>query len=157
MKLTEPVLNKAQLLKVAGITSTTFNNWCLRGHIPLAQLGCEKVSLTRYKYTFLTAAYCALLSYFRGNKRKIYLRMLKSFVCGVAKDGYYNDNATIAIANSGKGPDCGIFDNYGAALDMRNLDVIYVDAGKILNKALELHKQHEVSNKSANKKVGSTL
>ena len=81
MNLTEPVLDKKQFLEISGVSNSTFNNWCLRGHIPLKELGCVKVSLTRYKYTFLAAVHCVLLSHHRGNDRKTYLFVVPFYFC----------------------------------------------------------------------------
>lgn len=138
MNLTEPVLDKKQFLEICGVSNTTFNNWCLRGHVPLKELGCVKVSFTRYKYTFLAAVHCVLLSHHRGNDRKTYLRLLKNFTLGITTDGFFSPDATVAIQNGGKGPDCGIFDTYGDALHHGGNRFIYVGAGQLLNKASDL-------------------
>lgn len=137
MDLTTPLLTKAELLKLAGIPSTTFNNWRIRGLIPLKALGCEKVSLTTCKYSHLVAAYCAALSYHTGSKRKQYVDVLKSEFSSVAKDGYCPENLTIAISAMGKGPDCGAFENYGEALRYGGNQCLYVNFGQLIQKAAE--------------------
>ena len=86
MDLTKPLLTKSEMLKLAGIPSTTFNNWFARGMIPLKELGCVRENLTTYKYSHLTAAYCAALSYHTGKKRGEFIEVLKSLFVVVARD-----------------------------------------------------------------------
>ena len=138
MDLTKPLLTKSEMLKLAGIPSTTFNNWFARGMIPLKELGCVRENLTTYKYSHLTAAYCAALSYHTGKKRGEFIEVLKSLFVVVARDGFFSEGLTIAISSRGKGKDCGVFDTYGEAQRYGGNLSLYVNVGRIIKQA-EMH------------------
>ncbi|WP_296052300.1 hypothetical protein [uncultured Alteromonas sp.] len=140
MNITKPLLTKSELLKLVGIPESTFNNWFIRGFIPLKELGCVKVSFTSYKYSHLTAAYCAALSYHSGRKRSKYIEVLKSVFGGIAKEGSFPEGLTIAISSMGKGQDCGAFENYGEALRYGGNMSLYVNVGKLIKGAAEHQK-----------------
>lgn len=135
MELTKPVLNRQQFLKTSGINSTTFNNWRIRGLVPLSDLGCKYEKLTRCKYSYLAAAYCACLTYHKGKDRKQYIELLKTTFSGIAKDGDYSPHDTIVISNYGTGTDCGLFFTEGDAYLHGGDRSAYVPLGQIIRKA----------------------
>lgn len=145
MLLTKPLLTKSELLEVAGITSTTFNNWRLRGLIPLSVLGCEKLSITRFKYSYLVAAYCASLSHHTGPNRREFVKLLKETFSGIAKDGFYESDSLIAISANGKGSDCGYFSNTGYALQYGGDQTLKVNIGETLSRAEEMAKAKDLA------------
>ena len=148
MSLTEPLLTKRELLELVGLPNSTFNNWFVRGHIPLKDLGCRKESFTVYRYSHLTAVYCAALSFHTGRKRSKYIEVLKRELGMVARDGNFPENLTIAISAMGRGQDCGAFDNYGEALRYGGNLSLYVNLGGLLKRASEHFKLKKQNSKT---------
>lgn len=135
MILAKPVLTKAELIEVAGIPSTTFNNWRIRGRIPFNDLGVKRESLTRWKYSYLVAVFCSALTHYSGKNQKAYIQTLNDFLCKVAMNADFAPNATLVISNHRSVSGCGIFDNYGLALNYGKTDDFYLSIGEILCRA----------------------
>lgn len=137
MTLITPQLQKSELLRLTGISSTTFNNWRLRGLIPFNDLGFKMESLTRYKYSVLLAAFCKSLSYHTGSDRKLYVKTLKDLFIQISKQNDFNDSLVIAISGWGKGKDCGVFEDFQTAMTLCPKQCSYVPVGKIIKQYME--------------------
>lgn len=138
MNLKKPVFTKQQLLELTNLPSSTFNNWRIRGLIPFADLGHKMESLTRFKYSPLTAAYCKALSYHTGQNRKLYIRELQNLLTQFARQSRFNPEAVIAISGWGKANDCGTFDSLSSAMALCPHQCVYVPVGKIIKQYVEV-------------------
>ena len=143
MKVTTPILTKSELIEMAGITSSQFDNWRRRFLVPFSLLGRERVSLTTSKYSYLTVAYCKALSYHRGNRRSEYILMLKGVFNQYIEIGDINSDAVIAISDYGKGSDCGLFPSFLAA-ENRTLATAKVPIGKIITEYISKVEKFEL-------------
>jgi hypothetical protein len=132
MELTTPQYSKAELLKLTAVQSTSFNNWRLRGLIPLKQLGVERVNLRHHTYSPLVAAYCRLLSFHKGTNRKQYIKCLNEIFEEVIATKEINEHLTIAINNFGTAADCGVFESSGLAMQICPRNAALIPAGQII-------------------------
>lgn len=132
MRITDPILSKSEVIDLAGITSTQFDNWRRRFLIPFSLLGRERQSLTTSKYSFLVAAYCRALSFHKGSKRNNYIQILKGVFRQFVELGGVNSKAVIAIADYGRGADCGLFESFLIA-DNRTKNTAKVPVGEIIS------------------------
>lgn len=132
MSLIEPKILKNELLALSGVSSTNFNNWRLRGIIPFDELGCKRESLTRFRYSVLTAAYCKAMTYHTGQKRGRYVRELKNLFIDISKQTDFNEHVVIAISGWGQGKDCGVFDSLANAMILCPRQCSYVPVGQII-------------------------
>ena len=133
----EPTYLKSELLERVAINSTTFNNWRIRGLIPLSKLGITRMNLKTHKYSPLVAAYCRLLSLHRGNDRKRYVKCLHEIFEDVIESGTVNNDLIIAVNSFGTSGDCGVFESLGSAMQACPQDSAFIPAGKIINQFIE--------------------
>jgi hypothetical protein len=137
MSFTKPIYSKSEVLKLAGISSSQFNNWMIRGLIPRSALGFELVKITKARYSALIPAYCRLITYHTGPQRKPYVEMLKKVFKQVAKQNEFNERMVIAIDGFGKGKDCGLFENSQIAFRLFSRQCAIVPVGHIIKQHLE--------------------
>jgi hypothetical protein len=137
MSFTKPIYSKSEVLKLAGISSSQFNNWMIRGLIPRSALGFELVKITKARYSALIPAYCRLLTYHTGTQRKPYVEMLKKVFKQIANQNEFNPKMVIAIDGFGKGKDCGLFENSQVAFQLFSRQCAIVPVGHIIKQHLE--------------------
>jgi hypothetical protein len=137
MSFIKPIYSKSEVLRLAGISSSQFNNWIIRGLIPRNALGFELVKITKARYSVLIPAYCRLLTYHTGPQRKLYVEMLKKVFEQIAKQNEFNQRMVIAIDGFGKGKDCGLFENSQIAFQLFSRQCAIVPVGQIIKQHLE--------------------
>ncbi len=142
MELKTPLLTKSELLEITGIPSTTFTNWRLRNHIPFGVLGVKRLSLTRWKYSFLVAAYLKALAYHTGQNKSEYISLLKDVFRQIARQEDFNHLMVVTLSGWGKGKQCALFQNEGIARSVSR-QAAFVPLGAILEN-LEKKVKHEL-------------
>lgn len=142
MDLKTPRLTKSELLEITGIPSTTFTNWRLRNHIPFGVLGVKRLSLTRWKYSYLVAAYLKALAYHTGQNKSEYISLLKDVFRQVVRQEDFNHLMVVTLSGWGKGKECALFHDQWIARTVTRQTSI-VPLGAILEN-LEKKVEHEL-------------
>jgi hypothetical protein len=137
MSFTKPIYSKSEVLELAGISSSQFNNWMIRGLIPRSALGFELVKITKARYSALIPAYCKLMTYHTGHNRKQFIKELNKAFDQFISTETCSEHLTIGIAKFGNSADCGLFQNEGQAYALCPKDSVFVPVGRVIKQFIE--------------------